>query len=257
MSGAMSGTEPAVPPIEFLGLRFDPWPPAAVHRWLAGRGADSAFAYVVTPNVDHMVRLLKDPDVPRRAYDGADLCLCDSRILARLARWCGVDLPVVPGSDLTAALMDGIVRPGDRICLVGGSAADAGALRRRHPALDIVHHDAAMGLLRDPAARAAAVAAAATARARFTLLAVGAPQQELIGWEMARAGTVAGTALCIGASVDFLIGTQSRAPAAVRRIGLEWAWRLGTQPRRLWRRYLVEGPAIFPAVWRWRRARRG
>ena len=65
-----------------------------------------------------------------------------------------------------------------------------------------------------------------------------------------------GTALCIGASVEFLVGAQVRAPKVLRRAGVEWAWRLLRQPRRLARRYLIDGLAIFPIVWRWRQANR-
>ncbi|WP_263973958.1 WecB/TagA/CpsF family glycosyltransferase [Sphingomonas aliaeris] len=54
--------------------------------------------------------------------------------------------------------------------------------------------------------------AAAAANARVILLAVGAPQQEMLAREMAQDGTVSGTALCIGASIDFIVGAQRRAP---------------------------------------------
>jgi exopolysaccharide biosynthesis WecB/TagA/CpsF family protein len=61
-----------------------------------------------------------------------------------------------------------------------------------------------------------------------------------------------GLALCVGAALDFITGTQKRAPRFARRLGLEWAHRLLTNPRRMWRRYLVEGPAIFLLAYRWR-----
>lgn len=245
---------------EFLRLDFDAWQPAEVRDWLAARGAQSAFAYVVTPNVDHMVRLTqKGPEgVPWlwRAYREATLCLCDSRVLSRLARLCGIRLPVVPGSDLVAAIFSDVLAPGDRICLIGATPATAAALAVRFPALTLLHHDAPMGMARNPDARAEAIAFAVQAKARLHLLAIGSPQQELLAWEMARAGGLSGTALCIGAGVEFLVGARARAPRLIQRAGLEWAWRLIGEPRRMWRRYLVEGPAIFPAVWRWHRARR-
>ncbi|HWW64870.1 MAG TPA: WecB/TagA/CpsF family glycosyltransferase [Sphingomonadaceae bacterium] len=241
--------------VEFLGLDFDDRPTAAVHAWLARRTAESDFAYVVTPNVDHMVRLQGAGESVWQLYRDADLCLCDSRILSRLARLCHVDLPVTTGSDLVATFFARIVKPGETICLIGGSAKMAEALGRRYPTLVIRHHEPPMGLLQDAAARARAVAFAAEAGARVTMLAVGSPQQELLAWEMARSDSVRGTALCIGAGVEFLLGTRSRAPEKMQRAGLEWAWRLVAEPRRMWRRYLVTGPAIFPATWRWQRAR--
>lgn len=241
---------------DFLGLAFDARPAAEIEAWLAARTATSAFGYVVTPNVDHMVRLAEAPAEVRQAYADADLCLCDSRVLARLATWAGVTLPVVPGSDLVAALFARVATGGDRVCLIGGGPTDADALRALHPTFEIMQHRPPMGLRTDPAAMRAAVAFAVASRARFTLLAVGSPQQELLARALAAQPDARGTALCIGASVDFLVGTQTRAPRVVRTLGVEWVWRLATSPRRLARRYLIDGPAIFPIVWRWRRARR-
>lgn len=242
--------------VRFLDLGFDAMDFAAVLRWLGERGPDSPFAYVVTPNVDHMVRLEDAPPEVRAAYEEADLCVCDSRVLSRIAGWYGVRLPVVPGSDLIGAAMADVFAPGDRLCLIGASRATADALEALHPGIVIVQHSPPMGLRSDAAARAAAIEVAAAARARAVLLAVGAPQQELLAHEMRLSGRVRGTALCIGAGIDFLVGAQSRAPRIVQRANLEWAWRLMREPRRLWRRYLVDGPAIFPIVRRWARAQR-
>lgn len=240
---------------EFLGLDFDLRPSGAVRAWLGERSAASDFAYVVTPNVDHIVRLSRADDTVWQAYRGAALCVCDSRILSGLARTCGLALPVTTGSDLVHALFLDILKAGDEVCLIGGSAELAAELARRFPVLVIHHHAPPMGLAGDRDARARAVAFAAQAAARVTLLAVGSPQQELLALDMARSGTARGTALCIGAGVEFLLGIRARAPRLIQRVGLEWAWRLLVEPRRMWRRYLVDGPAIFPIVWRWRRAR--
>ena len=61
-----------------------------------------------------------------------------------------------------------------------------------------------------------------------------------------------GTGLCIGASVEFVTGAKRRAPRWMQRLGVEWLHRLLSEPGRLWRRYLVEGPRIFAMAWRWR-----
>ncbi|KQS04183.1 glycosyl transferase [Sphingomonas sp. Leaf357] len=235
----------------FVDMAFDRYDFEAMVAWLQHRQAADGFAYVVTPNVDHMVQIAADPERLRPIYDAATIRLCDSRILARLARMRGVTLSVVPGSDLIVALFDRVLVAGDRYCLVGGSGELADKLRRKFPALDLVHHQPPMGLRTDAQARAAAVRAAAEAGARFTLLAVGAPQQEILAHEMARDGQVAGTALCIGAAIDFIVGAQVRAPRAVQRAGMEWAWRLAGNPRRLARRYLWDGPKIFLLAFRW------
>lgn len=235
----------------FLDMSFDRYDFDAMVAWLKNRRAGQSFGYVVTPNVDHMVQIAKDPASLRPFYDDATIRLCDSRVLAKLARLRGIELPVVPGSDLVVALFDHVLVAGDRYCLIGGSPALAEALRRKYPDLTLIHHEPPMGLRRDAQARAEAVRAAADAQARFTLIAVGAPQQEMLAHEMASSGRMSGTALCIGASIDFIVGAQRRAPRMVQRANLEWAWRLASDPRRLARRYLVDGPKIFSLVLRW------
>jgi N-acetylglucosaminyldiphosphoundecaprenol N-acetyl-beta-D-mannosaminyltransferase len=241
----------------FLDVAFDVLP---VDRLLSRIGAvtsGSAFQYLVTPNVDHMVRLHKSRGELAGladAYLTADLCVCDSKVLARLARWRGVELPVVPGSDLTAALFERIIEDGDHIAIVGGNAAMIDDLKREHPAVHFAQHCPPMGLMRNAAARTEAAQFIVEQKARFTFLCVGSPQQELIAAEASRIGGGRGMAFCIGAAIEFITGHTKRAPRLARRLGLEWAHRLVTNPRRLWRRYLIEGPAIFVLAYRWRRS---
>jgi exopolysaccharide biosynthesis WecB/TagA/CpsF family protein len=240
---------------DFLGVSFDRLDMAAAEAWLADRAPDAPFAFVITPNVDHVVKLDAAPaDAEiRKAYAGAALRLCDSRIVAKLGRMRGIDLPVVPGSDLTANLVTRIAEAGDRLCLIGGDAAMLADLRALRPDLDIVQHIPPMGMLGKPDAMAEAAAFVRDAQARFILLAVAMPQQEILALRVAQAGGATGTGLCIGASLDFLTGRKARAPLWMRRASLEWLHRLLSEPGRLWRRYLVEGPRIFLLTMRWRR----
>ena len=245
------------PQTPFLGIDFTLLDMDATERWLAERPADAPFAFVVTPNVDHVVKLDRSPRDAEiwRAYGAAALRLCDSRIVARLGRLRDVHLPVVPGSDLTVHLMTRIATRGDRICLVGGDAEMLDDLRALRPDLDIAQHVSPMGMLRKPEAMAAAAAFVRDAKARFTLLAVAMPQQEILALRVAQAGGAIGIGLCIGASLDFLTGRKARAPLWMRKASLEWLHRLLSEPRRLWRRYLVEGPRIFLLTMKWRRGR--
>ena len=236
---------------EFVGMEFALVSAQRLEYWIADRSADSKFAYVVTPNVDHVVRYDKASECIRAAYRNADVCVCDSRVLRKLASFLDVHLPVVTGSDLTFSLFHCVLRPGERVCLIGATKDTVSMLRQKFPALGILHHEPPMTLLTDGLARAKAIAFAKSAKGKVTFLAVGSPQQELLAHEMKVDGSVFGTALCIGASIDFLVGVQRRAPISVQRAGMEWAWRLMTQPRRLAYRYLVECPAIFPMVARW------
>ncbi|KTT72473.1 WecB/TagA/CpsF family glycosyltransferase [Sphingomonas endophytica] len=249
----------AAPRRAFIGIGFDPLDTAAASRWLSDVTVGDPYRYVVTPNVDHLVRLeaLGEGEALgqelRAAYDEATLVLCDSRVLARLARIYGVALPLAPGSDLTVRLLHDVARPGDRIAIIGGDADLLAGLRARFPLLDWVQHVPPMGLLRNEQALAAAVTFGREARARFLFIAVGSPQQELLARRIAQAGRATGCALCIGASLDFIVGRQRRAPRMVQRLGLEWAHRLVSQPGRLWRRYLVDGPRIFRMARAWHR----
>lgn len=241
----------------FLDVAFDVLPAERLVSRMEAVSSDSPFQYLVTPNVDHLVRLhRRGADVPglADAYRRADLCICDSKVLARLAKWRRVSLPVVPGSDLTVSLFESVIREGDRIAIVGGDAAMLDALHDKYPNIRFVQHCPPMGLMRDPSARTAAAEFIAREQARFTFICVGSPQQELIAVEASRIEGGRGMAFCVGAALDFVTGQTKRAPRLARSLGLEWAHRLITDPRRLWRRYLVEGPAIFLLAYRWRKS---
>ncbi|WP_225883355.1 WecB/TagA/CpsF family glycosyltransferase [Sphingomonas aliaeris] len=139
MTGSSATTGSAGQAI-FLDMAFDRLDFEAMVAWLERRRAGDRFAYVVTPNVDHIVQIAGDPVNLRPLYDDATLRLCDSRVLAKLAKLRGIDLPVVPGSDLVVALFDRVLAPGDRYCLIGGSDELAKRLRAKYPDLDQVHH---------------------------------------------------------------------------------------------------------------------
>ncbi|WP_270937317.1 WecB/TagA/CpsF family glycosyltransferase [Falsiroseomonas oryzae] len=242
-----------------LGLEFTGLGTEAMLATLAARPAAAPLAYLVTPNADHLVRLAREPARYGPLYREAAWRLLDSRVVARLALAMGLPTPpVVPGSDLTARLMSEVVTPADRIAVVGATPVTVSAVAVRFGLRDVLHHDPPMGFDTDPAALAEAVAFVEAARARFTFLCVGSPRQEIVAREAARRGRATGTALCVGASLRFLSGEEVRAPRPVQRAGLEWAWRLAQDPRRLARRYLVEDPALLALLWRERAAlRRG
>lgn len=241
-------------PIRLLGLDFEARDTCSALALLAARAASSPFAYLVTPNADHLVRLARDPLQYGPLYRDAAWRLMDSRVVARAARAMGLMAPpVVPGSDLTGRLLEEVVLPDDPVAVLGGTARTAAAVARRFGLRRLVHHDPPMGFDADPAAFARAVEFIAESRARYKFLCVGSPRQEKVARAVLARGDATGTALCVGASLLFLSGEEKRAPALVQRAGMEWAWRLARDPKRLARRYLVDDPAILALLWRERR----
>src|SRR4051794_34941257 len=121
-SGPFCSTVMHTDQAEFLDLQFDRLSFSQVKARLRTVAAATPYGYIVTPNVDHMVRLRREPAL-RPLYEGAELCLCDSRVLRLLARLSRIDLPLVAGSDLSASLLDEVVEQGDRIAIVGATPA--------------------------------------------------------------------------------------------------------------------------------------
>lgn len=214
-------------------------------RYLETRTIKDPFGYIVTPNVDHVVRNWRDGGELVGVYEEADLSLCDSRIVGLIGRLAGVSLPVVTGSDLTAILLDYVVDPQERLTIVGGSSDAVARFAQRYGLRQIRHHNPPMGFIRDPVAVLEAAQFVERNPARFVFLAVGSPQQELLAREIRRRGLACGVGLCVGASILFLTGDLRRAPVWMQGARLEWLFRLLQEPRRMWRRYLYEGPKIL------------
>jgi N-acetylglucosaminyldiphosphoundecaprenol N-acetyl-beta-D-mannosaminyltransferase len=211
----------------------------------AGFGQER-YGYVVTPNVDHLIRYYEDSSF-RAQYRAADFILMDSRFAARLVRLLkGVRLPICTGSDLTAQLFAQVVQPADRIVMIGGSTQQAEQIAAKHGLTNLRHHNPPMGFIKDAAAVEECLNFIESASPfRFCFLAVGSPQQETIAQMLRTRGAARGLALCIGASLNFITGVEKRAPLWMQRMALEWLYRLLQNPKRLARRYLIRGPRIF------------
>ena len=208
-------------------------------------GADQ-FGYVVTPNVDHLIRFHDDSKF-REQYAGASYVLLDSRFLAHILRvFKDTRVGVCTGSDLTARLISQTVAPNDCIVLIGGSEEQAELLVQNFGLKALRHYNPPMGFIHDPAEIEACLKFVEThSPFRFCFIAVGAPQQEILAQSLQKRGVARGLALCIGASVNFMTGKERRAPLWMQRLGLEWIYRLASDPSRLARRYLVRGPRVF------------
>ena len=240
--------------IWFLNAAFDRISADIALKRIADRPAGNPFAFVVTPNVDHLVRL-QDETVLARLYAQAWLSVCDSRVLELIAELSGEEVDVTTGSDLTGALFDQAIEPDEPVVIIGGDAEVIEGLRTRYGLTDIRWHQPPMGLKSNPEAIAECAAFVAANPSRFSFLCVGSPQQELVAEACLDRGDCTGVGLCVGASLDFLSGKARRAPKWMQRLRLEWMFRLIEQPRRMWKRYLVDGLKVFTLWWRWRRAR--
>lgn len=240
--------------IWFLNSAFDRIGLDQAAARIAARDAKAPFAFVVTPNVDHLVRLRRD-GVLAPLYAQAWLTVCDSRVLELLASVSGEDVDIAPGSDLTQRLFETVIRPDETITVIGGDAEVIANVTARYGLKDVRWHEPPMGLRHKPDALADCARFVAGNPARFVFLCVGSPQQEMIAEACLDRGDCTGIGLCVGASLDFLGGKAQRAPRWMQSARLEWLHRLLQEPRRMWKRYLVDGPKIALIWWEWRRAR--
>lgn len=249
---AFDGSPARINEVNFLGIGFNPLSLETALDLVAARASLHApFAYIATPNVDHVVRLEDEP-ARRALYDRAWLRLNDSRVLEALAARAGLALSAAPGSDLAERLFDRVIDRRETITIIGGDAETISELKRLYGLTDVRWHNPPRGLKNKPAAIVAAAAFAAEQRARFTFICVGAPQQEMIAYAIAQRGDATGVGLCVGAALDFISGRVTRAPEWMRELRLEWLHRLVSEPKRMWRRYLVDGPKVFALFSAWR-----
>jgi exopolysaccharide biosynthesis WecB/TagA/CpsF family protein len=242
-----------------FGVDFTPVGLEAALALVASRDPAAPFAFVVTPNAQHVVLLNRAPAEWAPIYHRQSwLCTCDSQVVRRLAALAGQDLPLCAGSDLTAAIFARVLEAGDRITVIGCEPAVIDALRARFPALLVAHHNPPMGFAADPGAVQACLDFVEGHAARFVFLATGSPQSERLAAAIAARGRASGIGLCIGSSLHFITGARRRAPAWMRLAGLEWLHRLVQEPRRMWRRVFVESlpllalaaPEITRRAWR-------
>ena len=195
---------------------------------------------VATVNLDHLVKLRRDPAF-RDAYARHSHVVADGNPIVWLQRLAGRPVELVPGSDLITPLMALAARTGTPVAFLGSSDAvlDAAAerLRATHPGLDVVVQ-LAPPYGYDPTGDLADSHFDQIERsgARLCLLALGAPKQEILA-ARARERLPGCGFVSIGAGLDFIAGTQRRAPLWARRMAMEWAWRMLGDWRRLAGRY--------------------
>ena len=224
-----------------------------VDRIAASRAIGSFFAdggshQIVTVNLDFLRATRGDGDF-REIINAADLAVADGMPLVWLSRLLGAPIPErVTGFDLVDAACDVASREGVGVFLLGAAPgvadAAAAALRRRHPGIRIAGtYSPPMGA-HDAAEDERMVSAVVSAGRCVLFVAFGAPKQDrFIHAYLDRLNVP--VAIGVGCAFDILAGTVRRAPIWMQRVGLEWAWRLAMEPRRLWRRYLVQDAPLL------------
>jgi len=215
-----------------------------------------SFRFVVTPNVDHLVRMQKEPGWIRMLYADAWLTVCDSRVLELIGWLSGEKIDVTPGSDLTQKLFETAIDPNEPVVVIGASAQVIDAVTERYGLKDVRWYEPPMGLRKNLKAVQQCADFVANNPARFTFFCLGSPQQEMVAKACLRRGDCEGVGLCVGASLDFLAGKVERAPKWMQRARVEWLHRLLSEPKRMWKRYLVTGPKIAFVWWEWRKAQK-
>ncbi len=201
--------------------------------------------WVVTPNLDHLRRLVRERDF-RELCSRADLRVADGMPLIWAASLQRTPLPErVAGSNLIWSVNRAAAEHGLRVFLLGGDSGTdvqaAKVLREKFPTLQIVGtHCPAPGFERDEARMAALIEALERAAPQIVFVALGSPKQERLIDEL-RSRWPQTWWLGVGISFSFVTGAVRRAPKWMQTLGIEWLHRLAQDPRRLFRRYVIDG----------------
>ncbi|MGI4954406.1 MAG: WecB/TagA/CpsF family glycosyltransferase [Janthinobacterium lividum] len=240
--------------IRLFGIDVMTAEPGPALDWLCARLEAGVSTRVAFLNA-HCVNMAACDVQYRRALTTADVVLPDGSGLAMAARlhnsrprnprMDGHRLVNLNGTDLVPALSRRLARSGHSVFLLGGrpgvAAAAAARLQQDCPGLLIAGvRDGYFGADQD----ASVVAGINASGAAVVLVAMGVPMQDK--W-LARLQEQLSAPLLLGVGglFDFLSGRIPRAPAALRRVGMEWTWRLYQEPARMWQRYIVGNPVFL------------
>lgn len=215
---------------------------------------------VVTPNVDNIVRLSQYPQL-RHQYDQADYIFADGMPVVWASKMTAHPLPErVTGADLFVALMHQSVKHQLKIFVIGGTpdkeAFLTKAFQRVYPGSDVHLYCPSMQFTFDGEEGLEAVERVNAVKPDMVFVCLGAPKQE--NWSFTyRDQLKTSLIFCVGAAMEFALGLKTRAPMWMQNNGLEWLWRLMSEPRRLWRRYFVQGKKFIPLCWQeWKKQRK-
>lgn len=235
-------------PVRLLG--FEEALTTILRRAESGGDAPLAIASANLDHVKHFGHGGRWADTLDRQGSLEWLTLLDGApLVSRAQKVTGRTWPRLAGSDLIRPLLAGAEEAGLTVGFLGGTGEVHSQVRVKlaasYPKLAVSGCWAPdRAVLADTGASTELAAGIASAGTDILVVCLGKPRQEL--W-MSEYGHLTGAKviLAFGAVVDFLAGRVRRAPALARNLGMEWAWRLALEPRRLANRYLVEGPEAY------------
>lgn len=201
-------------------------------------------SYVVTPNVDHIVKLDSDEEF-RNVYKNADLILTDGMPLIWISKLKKTPIKEkVSGSDLFPKVCELAAQKGYRVFLLGaadGVAAKAAKnLQEKYENLRIAGtYSPKYGFEKDKKEIEKIISIVKLAKPDILAVGLGAPKQEKFIYKFKDKLNVP-VSLAIGASIDFEAGNIERAPRWMQKCGLEWLYRLCKEPKRMYKRYLID-----------------
>ena len=246
MSGnVLSGRSESLPVVRLRGLAFHAISEPRCIETICRDIADGRGGWVITANLDHLRRALVDSSY-RALCDEADLLVADGMPLVWASRIQGTPLPQrVAGSSLVSTLSQQAASEERSIYLLGGDPGTAEAagevLKSRYGGLRIAGSFCPpFGFEKDESQVRKMIETLVHAQPDIVYVALGSPKQELL---IARIREHLPQAwwIGVGISFSFLTGDVRRAPRWMQVTGLEWVHRLVQEPRRLARRYLIEG----------------
>jgi N-acetylglucosaminyldiphosphoundecaprenol N-acetyl-beta-D-mannosaminyltransferase len=234
---------------DILGVRIDATAYARATRDILTWAREPRSCYVVLATVNNIMEARRSPEYARVMHEAA-LATPDGMPLVWLLRRLGArDASRVYGPDLMPMVLAAASEGSIPVGFYGGSPEVLMRLRRaaarRFPALTVAYAFAPPFREATPAEDAGVTQAINASGARILFVGLGSPKQDR--WMHAHRGSVHAVMLGVGAAFDYFAGTKPQAPRWMQSSGLEWAFRLAIEPRRLWRRYLAQNP-VFAAL---------
>lgn len=207
--------------------------------------------FIVTPNIDHLYNLNKNTEF-FQAYQEADLVLCDSKILAAISPFFFKSrLIQIAGSDYFPAVCRYYnADPDIKIFLLGGTtplhAKNAFAnMKKKYNAPVIDYYSPPFGFEKEESELEIIVEKILASQANVIAVGLGSPKQELVISKLRTSVLRNCTFVAIGATIDFESGFTKRSPRFITKVGLEWFFRFAMEPKRLFKRYFINGPKVL------------